>query len=288
MQARGTLRNILQNLRNKLPPQIVDAFDTTSLANQDTFRHAVVSWPCSLNRSTLSLVYDVYRLLPHKTRDWVCVRQARHANQNTYSLHLSGDYFYRMSCLLVYLGWVDFDLGVLPSCPDASAKFPSALAEWGWLRNAQNPSHPTRPRCMSRWTPCIGCVFQCPSWGNSSHNLTLANQLVTVCVMDTFCVHESAWGFSHLSPITCTCNINYLMQWKERMNYYCEQDVKKIENSYAIIILIVHCPSQSHYGIKKTPISTHQRYVEPHSRICDRIATAKLTVQLPIKNSVGM
>ena len=68
------------------------------------------------------------------------------------------------------------------------------------------------------------------------------------------------------------------LNYKERMNYYCEQDVKKVENSYAIIILIVHCPSQSHYGIKKTPISTHQRYVEPHSRICDRIATAKLTV----------
>ena len=39
---------------------------------------------------------------------------------------------YRVSHLLVDLGWVDFDLGVppiLPSCPAASAKFPSAQAE---------------------------------------------------------------------------------------------------------------------------------------------------------------
>ena len=35
---------------------------------------------------------------------------------------------YRVSHLLVDLGWVDFDLGVHPSCPTASAKLPSAQA----------------------------------------------------------------------------------------------------------------------------------------------------------------
>ena len=33
---------------------------------------------------------------------------------------------YRVSHLLVDLGWVDFDLGVPPTCPAASAKSPSA------------------------------------------------------------------------------------------------------------------------------------------------------------------
>ena len=39
---------------------------------------------------------------------------------------------YRVSHVLVDLGWVDFDIYVppiLPSCPAASAKFPSAQAE---------------------------------------------------------------------------------------------------------------------------------------------------------------
>ena len=36
---------------------------------------------------------------------------------------------YRVSHLLVDLGWIDFDLGFPPSCPAASAKIPSAQAE---------------------------------------------------------------------------------------------------------------------------------------------------------------
>ena len=36
--------------------------------------------------------------------------------------------FYRVSHLLVCRCWVDFDLGVPPSCPAASAKFPFAQA----------------------------------------------------------------------------------------------------------------------------------------------------------------
>ena len=50
---------------------------------------------------------------------------------------------YRVTYLLVALGWVDFDLGVPPSCPPAlaaSAKFPSAKAESGRQWNTQNPS----------------------------------------------------------------------------------------------------------------------------------------------------
>ena len=42
--------------------------------------------------------------------------------------------------VLVDLGWVDFDFCVPPSCPAASAKFPSAQAELGRQWNTQNPS----------------------------------------------------------------------------------------------------------------------------------------------------
>ena len=47
-----------------------------------------------------------------------------------------------VSHLLVDLGWVDFDLGVPPSCPAASAKFPSAQADLVRQWNTQNAIQP--------------------------------------------------------------------------------------------------------------------------------------------------
>ena len=49
-------------------------------------------------------------------------------------------WFYRASHVLVDLGWVDFDFCVPPSCPAASAQFPSAQAESGRQLNTQNIS----------------------------------------------------------------------------------------------------------------------------------------------------
>ena len=49
---------------------------------------------------------------------------------------------HRVSHLLVDLGWIDFDLGVPPSCLAASAKFPLAHAEPGRQVNTQNQSQP--------------------------------------------------------------------------------------------------------------------------------------------------
>ena len=49
---------------------------------------------------------------------------------------------YRVSHLLVDLGWVDFDSGVPQSCPATSAQFPSVQAESGRQWNTQNSSHP--------------------------------------------------------------------------------------------------------------------------------------------------
>ena len=40
------------------------------------------------------------------------------------------------------LVWVDLDLGVPPSCPAVSTKFPSAPAELGRQWNTQSPSQP--------------------------------------------------------------------------------------------------------------------------------------------------
>ena len=47
---------------------------------------------------------------------------------------------YRVSHVLVDLGWVDFDFCVPPRCPAASAKLPSAQAESGEQWNTFNPS----------------------------------------------------------------------------------------------------------------------------------------------------
>ena len=47
---------------------------------------------------------------------------------------------YRGSHLLVDLGWVDFDLGVPPSCPAPSAKF----SDSGTLKFHVNPTQSTR------------------------------------------------------------------------------------------------------------------------------------------------
>ena len=52
---------------------------------------------------------------------------------------------YRVSHVLVDLGWVDFDLGaspIFPSYPAASAKFPSAQAELCRQRNTHISSQP--------------------------------------------------------------------------------------------------------------------------------------------------
>ena len=47
---------------------------------------------------------------------------------------------YRVSHLIVDVGWVDSDWGVPPSSPAASAKFPSAKSESGRRWNTQSPS----------------------------------------------------------------------------------------------------------------------------------------------------
>ena len=49
---------------------------------------------------------------------------------------------YRVSHLLMDLGLVDFDLGVPPSCPATSAKFPPTKADPGRQWDTQNPSQP--------------------------------------------------------------------------------------------------------------------------------------------------
>ena len=51
---------------------------------------------------------------------------------------------YRVYHVLVDLGWVDFDLGVPPSFPAASAKVPLAQAELGRQWNTQNSSQQTQ------------------------------------------------------------------------------------------------------------------------------------------------
>ena len=48
---------------------------------------------------------------------------------------------YRVAHLVVHLGWVDLEFEsstVLPNCPAAPAKFPSAQAELGRQWNTQN------------------------------------------------------------------------------------------------------------------------------------------------------
>ena len=58
-----------------------------------------------------------------------------------------------MSHVLVHPGWVDFNLGVPPSCPVAFAKLPSAQAESARQWNTQNPSQPN-PGPRADGTPC--------------------------------------------------------------------------------------------------------------------------------------
>ena len=61
---------------------------------------------------------------------------------------------YRVSHVLVDLGWVDHNLGVspiLPICPATSAKFPSAQAELG----RQWKFKSTKPSQQAHGTPCI-------------------------------------------------------------------------------------------------------------------------------------
>ena len=59
---------------------------------------------------------------------------------SNWELRFSIRSLYRASHVLVDLGWVDFDFCVPPTCPAASAKFPSAQAESGRQRNTRNPS----------------------------------------------------------------------------------------------------------------------------------------------------
>ena len=65
--------------------------------------------------------------------------------------------------MLADLGWVDFDLSVppiLPSCPAASAKFPSAQAELGRQWNTQNSSQPN-PVYEHMGRPVFARAFLC-------------------------------------------------------------------------------------------------------------------------------
>ena len=50
---------------------------------------------------------------------------------------------YRVSNVLVDMGWFDFDLGIPPYCLAASSKFPLAQEESGRQWNTQKPSHAT-------------------------------------------------------------------------------------------------------------------------------------------------
>ena len=79
-----------------------------------------------------SLEVDLYQ-------GWILVTDFESACTN--------QHMYRVTHLLVNLGWVDFDLGcftILPSCSASSANFPSAQAEPGRGWNSQNQSQPNR------------------------------------------------------------------------------------------------------------------------------------------------
>ena len=83
---------------------------------------------------------QVGRLRPGKVRQGGAQAHDHHQHGQLRQDLQHGEY--RVSHLLVDLGWVDFDFCVPPTCPAASAKFPSAKAELSRQWNTQNLSQP--------------------------------------------------------------------------------------------------------------------------------------------------
>ena len=136
---------LLQNLFLNLPPQTVmlcKPFSNRSLMFQPAdFTADPRRLKCleESSEGTFHRQHDIGRKL-----------EFPYTHKQTSNLRSDiNQHLYRVSLLLVHLGWVDFDLGVPPSCPATSAK---SQAKMG--RHSKPKSTQPGPGPRADGTPC--------------------------------------------------------------------------------------------------------------------------------------
>ena len=118
-----------------------------------TFTISTLRFLATSGRCAAEPAYCCRSTLACRLRSSNCFRLA--SSDDVVAPEFETELIYRVSHLLVDLGWVDSDLGVPPSCTAAYAKFISAEAESGWQTLECSKFKSTQPSPRADGTPCI-------------------------------------------------------------------------------------------------------------------------------------